>query len=190
MYQSHKAPETGPQAETASEKARYAAVVPITEHETILKVRTQKMEELEGICNELKRKVPNGEHVKSQDVTGHIAEVETIQGKKYSQAAEIARNIMNGDKERCDQCLKVLELYLKLLTENKSVLEDYKTLYQTATSGSALNGKATDLINQQAETIRKLEELPKPYWVFEERRFWDHCDWTLRPLKSDGCAGK
>ena len=182
MYPSHKASEIGSRAGTLSENGRRAGVVTLAEHETILKARNQKIEELEGICNELRKTAPNEKQFESKKGTVQLAEDQTIQSKEYSGAAEIAAKMMNGEKERCDECLKVLELYVKLLEENKSIFENFQGLHRTAR-------KATDLIDQQAETIRKLEKLPKPHWVFEERRFWDHSDWKLRPVKPDNCGG-
>lgn len=193
LYQSDKQPENvqheGLRAEAALNDACRAGVMPVAEHQAILKAKSQKIEELEGICNKFRKTALNEDHLNLRKEIVQLAKDQTAQSKEVDAVTELIEKLVNNHTMHCDECMKILDLYVKLLTEKKSLLEEYQECRRTATDTSALNEKAATIIDQQAETISRLEKIPKPYWVFEERRFWDHNDWRLRPVKPDNCGG-
>ena len=193
LYEPGKTPEVvaneRSKSETTLDNARRAGVMPIAEHEAILKVSNQKIEVLEVLCNELRKKASNRGQSKTQKETVQLEEDQTTQDKEPDSVSDIVKKLVNDHTMRCNECKEVLALYLKLLKEKNSIIEEYRDFRQTTTKTTTLDKEKTDLIDQQAETIRRLENIPKQYWVFEERRFWDHSEWKSRPAKPDGCGG-
>ena len=190
LYESGKTPEVAEnepsRPETTLNDAPRAGVMPISEHEAILKASDHKIEVLEVLCNELRKMAGQSEPQKG---TVQFAVDQATQDKETDSVSDIVKKLVNDHTMRCTECKEVLALYLKLLKMKNAIMEEYRDFRQTMTETTTPNKKTADLIDQQAETIRRIENNPKPYWVFEERRFWEHSEWKLRPVKLDGCGG-
>ena len=150
----------------------------IQQHEATLSAKDQQIERLERLLNH-EYKIMEKETYKNEGKQKRLVrEKKKLENDKDELMEEnnlAQEKIIELNKEiieRSNEQIQVLAEQQQRMSGYLDVLNERNELQQTLEERTALNANANKLIDEQKERIKRLEEMPKPYWVFDERRLW------------------
>lgn len=162
----------------------------VREHETVLSAKDLRLEKLERLLDH-GYKVTEKEKYKNEGKQKRLVreknkleneKIELMQEHKLD--LEKMTEMTKESNERSREQIRLLQEQSHEMRDYAAVVIQCKELRQTLEETTTLNAKANMLIDEQKEKIRRLQEMPKPYWVFDERRLWGNGG----RLEHEGCV--